>query len=76
MISGYYFLDNYSFDNPYGGANLPGFDSLNTGRAQMVLVGATKVLGPNAVNEFRFGFMRDAYVSGLPRVGWGLHPVH
>ena len=39
LLSGYYFLDDYRLDNPYpaqqGGANVPGFDALTLGRAQL-----------------------------------------
>ena len=38
-LTGYYFLDQYSLDNPYptgtGGANVPGFDATSNGRAQL-----------------------------------------
>ena len=38
-LTAYYFLDNYSLDNPYptgtGGANVPGFDATSNGRAQL-----------------------------------------
>ena len=39
-LTGYYFLDSYSLDNPYptgtGGASVPGFDATSNGRAQLV----------------------------------------
>ena len=48
-IFGYYSLDNYTENNPYptaqGGANVPGFNGLNTGRAQLAVFGDTKTLG-------------------------------
>jgi len=34
-----------------GGANVPGFNALNLGRAQLITIGDTKVLGPRTVNE-------------------------
>ncbi len=74
MLSAYYFLDDYSLDNPYGGASLPGFDALNRGRAQTLSLSDVKSIGPKAVNEFRFQYMRDAYVGGLPRGGLGPTP--
>ena len=48
LMSAYYFLDNWSQDNPYpvaqGGANVPGFNALYTGRAQLLDLGVTKTL--------------------------------
>jgi hypothetical protein len=39
LLTGYYFVDDYRLDNPYpgqqGGANVPGFDALTLGRAQL-----------------------------------------
>jgi hypothetical protein len=46
MLSAYYFLDDWSQNNPYpvaqGGANVPGFNALNSGRAQLLSLGDTK----------------------------------
>jgi hypothetical protein len=75
-ISGYYFVDNYRLDNPYpggqGGASIPGFDALTVGRAQMVTLGDTKVLGSALVNEFRAGFLRNVNDIGKPSGGLGV----
>ena len=75
-VSAYYFVDDYSLDNPYpggqGGASVPGFDALSAGRAQEISVGDTKVLGANTVNEFRVGFLRNANIIGQPRGGLGV----
>ncbi len=75
MLSAYYFLDGWSQNNPYpvaqGGANLPGFNALNTGRAQLLALGDTKTLSSTAVNEFHFSFMRDATDLGQPIGGIG-----
>jgi len=75
-ISGYYFLDGWSQNNPYpvaqGGANVPGFNALNLGRAQLLAVGDTKSIGPSAVNELHIGFMRDATNLGQPSGGVGV----
>ena len=72
-IAGYYFIDDYRLDNPYpggqGGASVPGFDALTIGRAQMLTVGITKVLGPTAVNEFHAGFLRNVNDIGQPHGG-------
>lgn len=76
LLSAYYFLDDWSQNNPYpvaqGGANVPGFNALYTGRAQLLDLGDTKTLGPSAVNEFRFSFMRDAVDLGKPIGGVGV----
>ena len=63
-------MDGWSQNNPYpvaqGGANVPGFNALNSGRAQLLALGDTKTLGSTAVNEFHFSFMRDATDLGQP----------
>ncbi len=75
-IFGYYSLDDYTLNNPYptaqGGANVPGFNGLNTGRAQLADLGDTKTLGPSAVNEFRLSYTRDANDLGKPAGGLGV----
>ncbi len=76
LMSAYYFLDNWSQDNPYpvaqGGANVPGFNALYTGRAQLIDLGDTKTLSSTAVNEFHFSFMRNANDLGKPVGGVGV----
>ena len=76
LFSAYYFFDNFSQDNPYptaqGGANVPGFDALNLGRAQLLNLGSTKTLSTTAVNEFRFSYMRDSNDLGRPQGGLGV----
>jgi hypothetical protein len=76
MLSAYYFLDGWSQNNPYpvaqGGANVPGFNALNLGRAQLLALGDTKTLGATAVNEFHLGFMRDSTDVGQPVGGVGV----
>ena len=46
LISGYYFVDDYSLNNPYpvaqGGASVPGFNALYLGRAQLFSLGDTE----------------------------------
>jgi len=75
MLSAYYFLDGWSQNNPYpvaqGGANLPGFNALNSGRAQLLALGDTKTFNSTTVNEFHFSFMRDATDLGQPIGGVG-----
>jgi len=76
MLSAYYFLDDWSENNPYpvaqGGANVPGFNALYTGRAQLLDLGDIKTLSASAVNEFHFSYMRDANDLGKPVGGVGV----
>jgi hypothetical protein len=73
QFSAYYFLDDYSLDNPYpgsvAGASIPGFDALCIGRAQLISIGDTKVIGANTVNEFHMGYLRNANIIGQPKGG-------
>lgn len=75
-ISGYSFYDNYTLNNPYpaaqGGANVPGFNGLTSGRAQMIEVSDSKTLGNSAVNEIQLSFTRDANNLGQPSGGLGV----
>ena len=76
LMSAYYFLDDWSQDNPYpiaqGGANVPGFNALYTGRAQLLGLGNTKTVNTTTVNEFRFSYLRNANVLGKPVGGLGV----
>lgn len=76
QLSGYYFIDDYSLDNPYpgsvAGASIPGFDALTIGRAQLFSFGGTKVFGSNTVNEFHFGYLRNFNIVGQPKGGLGV----
>ncbi len=76
LLSAYYFLDDWSQDNPYpvaqGGANVPGFNALYTGRAQLLGLGDTKTLSPTTVNEFRFSYLRNSNDLGKPVGGVGV----
>ncbi len=69
-LSAYYFIDNFNLDNPYpvaqSGASVPGFDALTTGRAQLIALGDTKILGATMVNELHLSFMRDNTNLGQP----------
>jgi hypothetical protein len=75
-LFGYYSLDNYTVNSPYptaqGGANVPGFNGINTGRGQLAVFGDTKTLGSDAVNEFRLSYTRDANDLGQPSGGLGV----
>lgn len=74
-VTGYYFADGYLLDNPYptgqGGANIPGFNAVSLGRAQLASVGLTTSLGATAVNELRLGYLRSANNVGKPVGGVG-----
>ena len=76
QLAAYYFLDDYSLDNPYpgqqGGATIPGFDALTFGRAQLVSLEDAKVFSDGAVNDFHIGFLRYANVIGQPKGGLGV----
>src|SRR5215831_17121272 len=76
QITVYYFIDNYTFDNPYpgaqGGASIPGFDALNTGQAQEFTLGYTKILNQSSVNEFHIGLLRNVNNIGQPHGGLGV----
>jgi hypothetical protein len=76
QLSGYYFIDNYTLDNPYpaqqGGATIPGFDALTIGEAQQWSLAQTRILGATALNELRAGFLRNANNIGQPHGGAGV----
>ncbi|HEY2469252.1 MAG TPA: hypothetical protein VGI45_15630 [Terracidiphilus sp.] len=69
-LSAYYFSDDYRMDNPYptgqGGANVPGFNAISMGRAQLATFGLTTTLSSTSINELRFGYMRTANNVGQP----------
>jgi Carboxypeptidase regulatory-like domain len=75
-LSAYYFIDNYNLNNPYptaqGGANVPGFNALSNGRAQLVDLGDTKTFGTTLVNEFRASYLRDFNNLGQAQGGVGV----
>lgn len=71
-VFGYYFQDHFNVVDPYAGATVPGFDAGNAGRAQMVNLGLTTVLHNNAVNDFRFSYLRDVNQLGTPIGGTGV----
>jgi hypothetical protein len=69
-LAGYYFADDYSLNNPYptaqGGANVPGFNAVSTGRAQLATLSLTSTFGANSVNDLHLGYMRTANNVGQP----------
>jgi hypothetical protein len=74
-FTGYYFLDQYSLDNPYptgtGGASVPGFDATSQGRAQLVSLQHSVTLGGSMLNEAHVSYMRNDNSVGQPRGGVG-----
>jgi hypothetical protein len=76
LVSGYYFLDDYSLNNPYpvaqGGASVPGFNALYQGRAQLFSLGDTKTLSATSVNEVHFSYLRAINDLGKPQGGLGV----
>ncbi len=74
-LSAYYFFDAYNLNNPYptqdGGANVPGFNALSNGRAQLINLSDAKTYGSTVVNEFRLSYMRDFNLLGEQQGGVG-----
>ncbi|MGA7217978.1 MAG: carboxypeptidase-like regulatory domain-containing protein [Candidatus Sulfotelmatobacter sp.] len=79
LVSGYYFLDDYSLNNPYpvaqGGASVPGFNALYLGLAQLFSLGDTKTLNTTSVNEIHFSYLRAFNDLGKPQGGLGVSLV-
>jgi hypothetical protein len=75
MLTGYYFLDDYSVLNPYptgqGGATVPGFNAENDGRAQLYTLNLVTTFGATATNQAHLSYMRNAAAVGQPRDGVG-----
>ena len=76
LLTGYYFVDDYTLDNPYpgqqGGANVPGFDALTIGRAQLWAFGSAKTLGETTVNDFHASLTHNHNDVGVPNGGQGV----
>lgn len=71
MLSAYYHFDDFNLVAPYAEARLPGFQAQNVGRAQLLVLSATKTFGGTAVNEFHLSFTRDAVLPDKPEGGVG-----
>lgn len=72
-LAGYYFFDQFTTVTPYTqGINIPGFDSDNHGRAQMINLSLTTTLSNSTVNEVRLAFLRDVNFTGVPSGGVGV----
>ncbi len=79
LLSAYYFIDDFNLDNPYpvaqSGASVPGFDSLTTGRAQLLALSATKTINSTTVNDAHLSYLRDITNLGQPIGGRGVSLV-
>ena len=79
LLSVYYFVDDFTLDNPYptaqSGASVPGFDALTTGRAQLVALSLTKSINATTVNEAHISYLRDMTNLGQPVGGRGVSLV-
>jgi Carboxypeptidase regulatory-like domain len=65
--SWYYHLDNTTVDNSLAGyANVPGFPTTTTSRAQEFVMSNTKTFGATGVNEARISFFRTALNKDNP----------
>ncbi len=76
LVTAYYFLDDYTLNNPYpvaqSGASVPGFNALYLGRAQLLSLDDIQTLGSSAVNDIHFSYMRDDNDLGKPLGGLGV----
>jgi hypothetical protein len=76
LMTGYYFIDDYRLQNPYpgqqGGANVPGFDALTLGRAQLWSFGDAKTFGHDTVNDFHASLTHNHNDVGRPNGGLGV----
>lgn len=74
-VSAYYSVDDFFIDNPYptgqGGANVPGFNALSLGRAQLFSFGIAKPFSANTLNNLHLSYMRFANNVGQPVGGVG-----
>jgi len=75
----YYFLDNYTLDDPAPNSGVGNavpastfaYSANTTGRAQLINLGDTKNIGSYAVNEFRFSYVRNVLQLATPQGGVG-----
>jgi hypothetical protein len=57
--SGYYYLNDFSSLNPYGGSSFPtGFESETRARNQLATLSNSYVVSPSSVNDFRMSYTR------------------
>jgi hypothetical protein len=70
-LSGYYFLDQNSLNDPYPQDPVPGFNGLATQRSQLAEFEDTKTWSFNKVNEFHLNYVRANNASFVPVGGVG-----
>jgi hypothetical protein len=66
LLSGYYFVDRYSLINPLAGGSFGNFGGATSGQAQLITLSDIKSFGSSKVNEFRFGYTRNASLANTP----------
>lgn len=71
MLSGYYYYDKNSLDNPYAEHNIPGFSGLGAQDANLATLGDTKSFGSTMVNELHLNYLRVYNSSFVPVGGLG-----
>src|SRR5262249_48045403 len=54
----------------------PGYSAIGYALPQNAVIGATSVLSPRMVNEFRLGFNRMNYASGIPEPVFDVNGTH
>lgn len=72
LLFGYYYSDQYNLVSPYISGNIPGFDGTSSGHSQMGNIGLTSTLNSSSVNDFRFVYLRNVNLQGLPQGGLGV----
>ena len=72
LLSGYYFFDDSTVDDPYPQANVPGFNAATTLRAQQINVSAMTTFGSSKVNEFRANYVRRSLLENQYDGGTGV----
>lgn len=70
LLSGYYFVDKYSFVNPFANgssqSSFGNFGAATSGMSQLFTFGDTKSFGASRVNEFRMSYTRNASFANTP----------
>jgi hypothetical protein len=73
QLFGYYSIDDFTRDDPFpnGGSNVPGFNALSNGRAELWVLGITTTFSSKMVNDFRFSVVRNVNLLFQPEGGLG-----
>jgi hypothetical protein len=71
MLSGYYYYDKNSLNNPYAEDRAPGFSGLGAQDTQLATFGDTKSFGSTMVNELHLNYLRVYNSSFVPVGGLG-----